>query len=46
MIKKLIQKKKLDIINNEHNNLLLKYNQLNEESNTTKNELYETKKTR
>ena len=43
MIKKLIYKKKLDIVENERNNLLLKYNQSNEELNSIKNELYKTK---
>ena len=36
--------KTLDVVENERNNLLLKYNQLNGELNRTKNELYETKK--
>ena len=44
MIKKSIQKKKIDVVENECNNLLLKYNQSNEELNSSKNELYETKK--
>ena len=43
MIKKLIYKKKIDIVENERNNLLLKYNQSNEELNSIKNELYKTK---
>ena len=41
--KKINTEKKLDIVNNEHNNLLLNYNQSNEELKRTKNELYETK---
>ena len=44
MIKKLIQQKKLNIVENERNKLLLKYNQSSEELKRTKNELYETKK--
>ena len=35
--------KKLDIFENERDDLLLKSNQLNEELNKTKNELYKTK---
>ena len=42
--KKIDIEKKLDIVENKCNNLLLKYIQLNEELNKTKNELYETKK--
>ena len=42
--KKINIEKKLDVVENERNNLLLKYNQLNEELNKTRNELYETKK--
>ena len=34
--------KKLDIFENERNYLLLRRNQLNEELNKTKNELYKT----
>ena len=41
--KKINAEKELDVVENERNNLLLKYNQLNEELNRTKNELYETK---
>ena len=41
--KKINTEKELDVVENERNNLLLKYNQLNEELNRTKNELYETK---
>ena len=41
--KKINIEKKLDIVENERNNLLLKYNQSDEELNSTKNELYETK---
>ena len=41
--KKINAEIKLDIVNNERNKLLLKYNQSNEELNRTKNELYETK---
>ena len=43
MIKKLIQKKKLEIVENERDNLLLEYNQLIEELKRTKNELKRTK---
>ena len=43
MIKKSIQKKKLEIVENKRNNLLLKYNQSNEELKSTKNKLYEIK---
>ena len=42
--KKIDTEKKLHVVENECNNLLLKYNQLNEELNKPKNELYETKK--
>ena len=42
--KKINIEKKLDAVENERNNLLLKYNQLKEELNRTKNELQETKK--
>ena len=42
--KKIDIEKKLAVVENDRNNLLLKYNQLNEELNKTKNELYETKK--
>ena len=41
--KKINMEKKLDIFENEHDNLLLKRNQLNEELNKTKNELYNAK---
>ena len=41
--KKINMEKKLDIVENERDNLLLKYNQSNEELKSTKNELYETK---
>ena len=41
--KKINIEKKLDIIENECDNLLLKYNQSNEELKSIKNELYETK---
>ena len=41
--KKINIEKKLDIVENERDNLLLKYNQSNEELKITKNELYETK---
>ena len=41
--KKINIEKELKIIENKRNNLLLKYNQSNEELKTTKNELYETK---
>ena len=41
--KKINIEKKLDIIENEHDNLLLKYNQSNQELKSIKNELYETK---
>ena len=41
--KKINIEKKLDVAENERDNLLLKYNQSNEELNSTKNELYETK---
>ena len=34
---KTIIEKKLDVVENEHNNLLLKYNQLKEELDRTKN---------
>ena len=40
--KKINIEKKFDIVENERNNLLLKYNQSNEELNSTKNELYKT----
>ena len=43
MIKKIRAEKKLDIVENERDNLLLEYNQSNEELKRTKNELYETK---
>ena len=42
--KKINIEKKLDVAENECNNLLLEYNQLKKELNGTKNELYETKK--
>ena len=41
--KKINIEKKIDIVENERDNLLLKYNQSNEELKSTKNELYETK---
>ena len=41
--KKINIEKKIDIIENECDNLLLKYNQSNEELKSIKNELYETK---
>ena len=41
--KKINIEKELKIVENEHNNLLLKYNPSNEELNSTKNELYITK---
>ena len=41
--KKINIEKKVDIVENEPNNLLLKYNQSNEKLNSTKNELYKTK---
>ena len=41
--KKINIEKELKIDENEHNNLLLKYNQSNEEVNSTKNELCITK---
>ena len=44
MIRKLMQEKKLNIVENERNKLLLEYNQSSEELKRTKNELYETKK--
>ena len=40
--KKINTEKELDIVNNEHNKLLLEYNQSDEELKRTKNELYET----
>ena len=40
--KKINIEKELKIVENERNNLLLKYNQSNEELNSTKNELYIT----
>ena len=41
--KKINTKKKLDVVENKRNKLLLKYSESNEELNRTKNELYETK---
>ena len=41
--KKINIEKIIDVVENEHNNLLLKYNQSNEELKSSKNELYETK---
>ena len=41
--KKINKEKKLDIVNNERNKLLLEYNQSSEELKRNKNELYETK---
>ena len=41
--KKINTEKELEIVENEYNNLLLKYNQSNKELKSTKNELYETK---
>ena len=41
--KKINIEKELKIVENERNNLLLKYNPSNEELNSTKNELYITK---
>ena len=41
--KKINTGKKLEIVENERDNLLLEYNQSNEELKRTKNELYETK---
>ena len=41
--KKINVEKELKIVENKRNNLLLKYNQSNEELNSTKNELYITK---
>ena len=41
--KKINMRKKLEIVENERNNLLLKYNQSNEELKITKNELHETR---
>ena len=42
-VKKINKEKKLEIAKNERNDLLLKYNQLNEELKNTKNKLYKTK---
>ena len=44
MIKKVNIERKLDVVENERNNLLLEYIQFKKELNGTKNELYETKK--
>ena len=41
--KKINMEKKIDIVENERDNLLLKYNQSNAELKSTKNELYKTK---
>ena len=38
MIKKINTEKELEIVENERNNLLLKYNQSNKELKSTKNE--------
>ena len=40
--KKINTEKELEIVENERDNLLLKYSQSNEELNRTKNELYKT----